>query len=152
MKSAPDKYVAARGAKSLNRLFDPLLRLTMPERAFKRQLIEQAHPEPAMRVVDIGCGTGTLLLMLGERQPHAIGFGVDGDLSILQVAAKQLRRRSIRARLAVALAGSLPCPPAVFDCPFSSLMLHHLTRDEKRAMSSEACLVLKPGGELHIAD
>jgi len=56
------QYIHALGLRSLNRLYDPLFRLTMPERAFRGQLLEQARLAADLRILDIGCGTGTMLL------------------------------------------------------------------------------------------
>lgn len=39
-----------------------------------------------------------------------------------------------------------------FDRVLSSLMLHHLTRSEKVRTLQEVFRVLRPGGELHVAD
>ena len=39
-----------------------------------------------------------------------------------------------------------------FDRVLSSLMLHHLTADEKQRALGEAWRVLRPGGELHVLD
>ena len=47
---------------------------------------------------------------------------------------------------------SLPFPEGRFDRVLSSLFFHHLDRDGKRAALREVHRVLKPGGELHVAD
>jgi SAM-dependent methyltransferase len=46
----------------------------------------------------------------------------------------------------------LPFPAASFDHVTSSLVLHHLTTPEKRAALASIRRVLRPGGELHVAD
>ena len=67
--NSPMRYVHALGWQSLNRLYDPLIQLTMRERRFKQRLTERAGITPGNRVLDVGCGTGTLLLMV--RRDHA---------------------------------------------------------------------------------
>jgi SAM-dependent methyltransferase len=145
-------YVHALGLRGLNRLYDPLLRLTMPEQAFRRQLLEQARLAPGIRVLDIGCGTGTLLVQACEFEAAASPYGIDGDLSILQLASNKTARSRTDVRLVSGLAGRLPFASHRFDRAFSTLMLHHLTHSEKVAALSEIFRVLRPGGELHIAD
>jgi ubiquinone/menaquinone biosynthesis C-methylase UbiE len=146
------EYIPALGLRSLNRLYDPLLRLTMPERRFRRGLLEQARLIPGMRILDIGCGTGTLLVRAAEVQ-HALMFcGVDADLSILQLALKKTAANNSNTHLVGAHGGLLPFRSQSFDRAFSTLMLHHLKHDEKRATLEEAARVLRPRGELHIAD
>lgn len=152
MKARGGRYVAALGLKSLNRLYDPLLRVTMPERAFKCRLLDQAHLSSGVHVLDIGCGTGTLLMMAEDRRETSHLFGVDGDLSILGLAAGKATKSSRHIRFVAGLGEQLPFSSEIFDRALSSLMLHHLTREEKRATVSEAFRVLRPGGELHVAD
>ncbi len=50
------------------------------------------------------------------------------------------------------MAFELPYPDQYFDRIFSSLMLHHLTRGNKKRTLKEVFRVLKTGGELHVAD
>jgi cyclopropane fatty-acyl-phospholipid synthase-like methyltransferase len=145
-------YVHALGVRRLNRLYDPLFRLTMPERAFRRQVLEQARLAPGMRVLDIGCGTGTLLVQACEFEAAASRYGIDGDLAILELASKKIARSRMDVRLVAGLAGQLPFSSDRFDRAFSTLMLHHLTHAEKLAALCEIFRVLRPGGELHIAD
>jgi cyclopropane fatty-acyl-phospholipid synthase-like methyltransferase len=146
------EYIPALGLRSLNRLYDPLLRLTMPERAFRRRLLEQARLMPGMRILDIGCGTGTLLVRAAEVQHASMLCGVDVDPSILQLALRKSAANQINVHLVGAHGGLLPFRSESFDRVFSTLMLHHLTHDEKGAALSEARRVLRPRGELHIAD
>lgn len=44
-----------------------------------RQLIDAAEVEPGMRVLDIGCGAGTVSLALAAREPSAVVHAVDGN-------------------------------------------------------------------------
>ena len=50
------------------------------------------------------------------------------------------------------LATALPYEDASYDRVLSSLMLHHLTTEDKRRALAEAWRVLRPGGELHVLD
>jgi len=145
-------YIHALGLRSLNRLYDPLFRLTMPERAFRRQLLEQARLAPGMRILYIGCGTGALLIDAFQLATNAVLWGVDGGASTLELASNRFARFCVDVQLVAGLANCLPFRSGSFDRVFSTLMLHHLTHAEKTAALSEAFRVLQSGGEFHIAD
>lgn len=85
-----ERYLPALRFAALTRFFDPLLRVAMPERGFKRSLIEQAAPMPGQRVLDLGCGTGTLAIMVKGAEPGAEVVGLDADPEILERAAGAL--------------------------------------------------------------
>jgi ubiquinone/menaquinone biosynthesis C-methylase UbiE len=145
-------YIHALGLRRLNRLYDPLFRLTMPEDAFRSRVLEQARLAPGMRILDMGCGTGTLLIDAFRVQSDITAVGVDGDPSIVELASSKAVRAGAAVRFVAGLANRVPFRSGVFDRVFSTLMLHHLTHAEKTDALSESNRVLRSGGELHIAD
>ncbi|TAN52535.1 MAG: methyltransferase domain-containing protein [Methylococcaceae bacterium] len=123
-----------------------------PETRFKRSLIEQARLQPGQRVLDLGCGSATLTLMLKQAQPAAEVHGLDVDAKMLDLARRKARQAGADIILDLGTATRLPYGDNRFDRVFASLMLHHLKREDKRLALSEAWRVLKPGGELHVVD
>lgn len=147
-----EPYIPALRFGWLTTLYDPVVRWTMREALFKRRLVEQARIQPGHRVLDLGCGTGTLALLLKQARPDAEVVGVDGDPKILELARLKAGRAGLDIGLDHGLAHALPYPNHAFDRVVSSLVIHHLTKDNKLGTLREAVRVLKPGGELHVAD
>jgi ubiquinone/menaquinone biosynthesis C-methylase UbiE len=145
-------YVAALRFSALNRAFDPLVRLTMREAHFKRELLAQAAIEPGHRVLDIGCGTGTLAIMAKESVPSAEVVGLDGDPDILEQARTKAKRAGVEVRFDHAYSTELPYEHGSFDRVLSTLFFHHLTTEEKVETAREIARVLGPGGQLHVVD
>ena len=56
-------YIPALKYDWLTGFFDPVIRLTMPERQFRTALIAQADLKPRQRVLDFGTGTAALSLL-----------------------------------------------------------------------------------------
>lgn len=137
---------AIRGKYGL-RLYDPLIRLTLREYAFKRRLLQHAGLSPTARVLDVGCGTGTLLSLARKTYPEATLVGIDIDDRILRLASEKTSAHLGRATLT-----DLPFSAARFDCVFATLVFHHLLHDEKVEAFSEILRVLRPGGWLQAAD
>lgn len=56
-------YLPALSFRALTPLYDPVLRWTMREDEFRERLVRQADPRPDHRVLDLGCGTGSLAVL-----------------------------------------------------------------------------------------
>jgi ubiquinone/menaquinone biosynthesis C-methylase UbiE len=147
-----EKYIPALSYDLLTPLYDPVVRLTTRENAFKKALIEQARIEDARRVLDLACGTGTLTVMIKTAAPQAAVVGIDGDRKILKIAVTKAKKASLDIRFDEGLSFALPYPDESFDRVFSSLFFHHLTRKNKLKTLGEVKRILKPRGEFHVAD
>ncbi len=145
-------YIPALRYESLTRFYDPVLRATLKEDRFKRMLVEQAALRPGHRVLDVGCGTATLTILLKQACVDAEVTGLDGDAKALALARTKIEAAGLDIALKQGLASEAPFPPASFDRIVSSLVFHHLTTEEKRRTLKRVRELLKSGGEVHIAD
>lgn len=147
-----ERYVPALGFRALTPLYDAVVRLTTRERTFKQALLDQAGLAPGQDVLDLACGTGTLTIWASQRVPGLRLTGLDGDAEVLARARGKAQVAGLDIVFDEGLSTTLPYSNARFDRVLSSLFFHHLDRDGKQRTLAEACRVLKPGGELHVAD
>ncbi len=146
-----EHFVPALGHAWLTPLYDAVA-WVLDERGIKRDLIRQARISPGADVLDLGCGTGTLALLVKEMHPDARVTGIDIDPQILAIARGKIAAAGVDVRLVEGSATAPPLPPASFDRVLTTLVLHHLTTPQKRAALAAARTLLRPGGELHVAD
>jgi ubiquinone/menaquinone biosynthesis C-methylase UbiE len=151
MTEASRTYLPAAGHDWLLPLYDPIVKLLGGD-ATRRELINQANLRPGHSVLEVGCGTGTLTMMIKRLHPETEVVGLDPDPKALTRA----KRKAARARLAIqfdqGFADTLPYPEHSFDRVFSSFMFHHLPSAERERMLREAHRMLEPGGEFHMLD
>lgn len=146
------EFKPALNYRWLTGLYDSAVGRAMPERSFKSALIAQANVSGGQRVLDFGCGTATLTFMIEVKAPDADVVGVDVDERALAIATKKARALHSRVSFECIPPGSLPYPDVSFDRVLSCLVFHHLRRGEKRVALAECHRILRPGGELHVAD
>lgn len=150
--SRETKYIPALRFKLLTPLYDPLLRWGMREETFKNCLLEHAHIAPGFCVLDLGCGTGTLTTLVKQKQPAADVIGFDGDPQALAIARAKAAQHKVAITFDQGMAYQLPYPDESFDCVLSSLVLHHLTTEDRQRTLGEVYRVLKRTDEFWVID
>lgn len=146
------RYVHALRYRLLNAAYDPVVALTTRERRLKAMLLDAIGLSCDSRVLDLGCGTGTLAVLAKQRLPGLDVHGVDGDGAMIERARRKARQAGVDVSLRIALVESLPYADASFTHVMTSLFLHHLAAPDKVQALAEARRVLRPGGTLGIAD
>lgn len=144
-------YLPAAGHDWLLPLYDPMVKLLGGDAA-RRALIEQAELQRGHRVLEIGCGTGTLATMTKRLHADVEVMGLDPDAKALERAKHKAAREKVSVQFDQGFADELPYPDESFDRIFSAFMFHHLPSGERVQTLREARRVLKPGGELHMLD
>jgi ubiquinone/menaquinone biosynthesis C-methylase UbiE len=146
-----ERYVPAAGRSAFTRLYDPVLRITMREGAWRPDLVDAVTTGHPRSVLEVGCGTGTLTLAMEQAAPETRLVGVDGDPEALDIARSKAAPGS-GIEWVEGMAQELPFADGEFDRVVTSLVIHHLVPESKRSALAEMRRVLKPGGRLHVAD
>jgi len=152
MTKANEEYIPALGLRILTPFYDFIQKWIVRDKRYKSRLIEQARIQPGMRVMDLGCGTGTLAIMAKQAQPDAEVVGLDADPEMLKMAYTKRDQEGLDVKFDVGFTNDLPYPDASFDRVLSSIMIHHLKTPDKEKTAREIYRVLKPGGQLHVID
>lgn len=93
------------------------------------------------RVLDMGCGTGSLTAVLAERDPTGSVVGLDYSQAYVRFADSHHGRQ---CRFVVGDGGRLPFRNGAFDRSFSLLVLHFVPSPGRAV--DELCRVTRPGG------
>jgi len=99
------------------------------------------------RVLEIGCGTGSLLKVLLERKYRA--FGLDASPAMLGQARKKLKKAGFEGRLVQGKVQHLPFPDNTFETVVSTFPTSYIMSLESL---NEIQRVLYPGGRLVVVD
>lgn len=104
-------------------------------------------PQEGMRVLDVGCGTGTNLSL-----HHPAGcevFGIDLSPAMAEMARKKL---GDRAEILLGDASHMPYEDNFFDLVTTMMTLHEMPDLIRSKVMSEMIRVLKPNGHMLITD
>jgi ubiquinone/menaquinone biosynthesis C-methylase UbiE len=145
------KFLPAAGRDLFLPFYDPFSKMLGADRV-RRRLIEQAALRKDQRVLEIGCGTGSLIVDLKKRHPDVEVIGLDPDPKALDRAHRKARRARVALELDRGFANELPYSEATFDRVLSCLMFHHIPAHEKDATLREVRRVLKPGARYEMVD
>lgn len=144
-------YVPAMGKHSLLPCYD-LVAALFGSKDAQWQLVAQAALPPGGTVLEIGCGTGNVLLLAKRAAPGATVIGLDPDPRALAIARRKAARAGVEVQLDRGFADVLPYADGSVDRVLSSFMLHHVAEDQKLDALREVRRVLAPGGSLHLLD
>jgi ubiquinone/menaquinone biosynthesis C-methylase UbiE len=131
---------------------EPLLLLGR-QAEYDQRIVSLLDLDGSHRVLDLGCGTGVLTRMIANRLDSAAGgaaVGIDAAAGMIAVARK--KRAAANCIFQTMAAENLSFEDGAFDAVVSSLFFHHVPLDLKAKALSEAWRVLRPGGQLVIAD
>lgn len=126
-------------------------RLAGGERAFRSGIVAAAELKPGQRVLDLSCGTGTLVGMVGERvglEGRAVGI----DFSEEMLAVARQKHAAANVEFIQANAEDLPFEDGTFDRVTISLAIHEMNREGRRNALAEMHRVLQRGGLVVVAD
>ena len=147
---AEKPYTPALGHKALTPFYDAAIALATRESVWRGRMIEAIALKSDERLLDVGCGTGSLLWALAGRTPSAALVGLDPDPDVL---ARAKRRAGAHITFEQGfLDEAFVSAHAPFDVVASSLVLHQTPLETKRRMLRHMREALRPGGRLCIAD
>ncbi len=111
------------------------------------KIVAEALSQPFKTVLDIGCGTGALMMMIHEGKKDAKLFGIDISKEMIKVAQAKL---GDAADLTVSDSEKLPFKSGSFDLVLCTFSFHH--HPNPTIVFKEMQRVLSPQGRIMMAD
>lgn len=147
-------FVPALGKSGSLDRYDAAIALMTREKRWRSDLLKLVAPQPGDRIVDIGCGTGTLAIALKEGEPESEILAVDPDPAVLEIAQTKARTAGADIHWFEAMGDELDGIAALQGCDkiVSSLVFHQCPMEIKEAIAAQMHRLLRPGGQLFIAD
>jgi ubiquinone/menaquinone biosynthesis C-methylase UbiE len=148
-----ETFTPALGRAGPTSAYDRAIRFWTREGRWRPLFVKQIDPRPGERILDVGCGTGTLAVLLKRWTPSCEIVGLDPDPQILDLAREKARSAGVAidfrqgfARDAHTLGGT------GYDKVVSSLVFHQTPMAEKGVGLKSMAAAAKATGELHVAD
>lgn len=115
--------------------------------ALRHRGVKMYPPKPGMKVLEVGCGTGSNLMLY--RQGGCSVYGIDLSPSMLEVAYTKLGEG---ADLQLGNASSMPYQKDFFDLVIAMFLLHDMPSEIRPAVIREMIRVTKQEGRILIID
>ena len=118
MTEAQRSYLPAAGHDFFLPLYDPLVKLLGGDQA-RKKLVEEAAIQPGDHILEIGCGTASLLTLIKRTHPGVQVVGLDPDPKALARAKRKSVKENLEIRFDQGFSDELPYPNKIFDCVHS---------------------------------
>ncbi len=145
-------FIPALGYDFLTAYYDMAIKLTMPEKKFRRILVESINPQDDESILEFGFGTGQNLILVKNQNRNIKLTGLDIDPKVKDIANYKLDKNKHSVQLDLYSGNMFPYSDNHFDKIYSCLVFHQLDAYTKTNCLKEIYRVLKPEGELIIAD
>jgi ubiquinone/menaquinone biosynthesis C-methylase UbiE len=127
--------------------------LTLGRLGMVREQIAGRVTGEGCRVLDVGCGTGSLALLMARSGARVLG--IDTSEPMLDVARQRITREGLGERVELRRLSAMEIdrlPRAAYDLVVSTLVLSELSDEEAGCLLADARERLAPGGRLMVAD
>lgn len=144
-------FTPAAGRFTPTRFYDRGVALLTREEVWRRELVKLVAPRNDERILDVGCGTGSLAILIKRAAPSAHVAGIDPDPQALSIAKRKAEAAGVEIEWHSGFARDADSLGA-FDKVVSSLVFHQVPVEEKRSGLAAMFAAARPGGMVCIAD
>ena len=139
--------------KSAAVTYDPITQYVLPpgETIVRQGLMDHIQVKPR-RILDIGCGTGSMTIMLKQSFPESQVIGLDLSPYMLTVAAHKSAKANVDIQWQHGNAEKTSFPDSSFDLITAALLCHETPPTITQSILTECFRLLKVGGQILVLD
>ena len=146
-------YIFMKILESRPKSYDRLINKASRGRVLSVKQAVAAELITTDRVLDIGCGTGELAVMLAAQGVCVDGFDINSKM--IEIARERIMTENLESAFTVrhmGVEGMDSLATSIYDGVVSTLVFSEFSDDERRFAYKHAVRVLKPNGLIVIAD
>jgi ubiquinone/menaquinone biosynthesis C-methylase UbiE len=117
-----------------------------------RKKIASLIPNKEIKILAIGCGTGTQLIEIKKQRRNVKCYGIDASKDMLDIAKKKAKRLNLHINFHQQSMNDLKFRDNYFDVVIASLSLHEVDYNTRKEAVKEIARVLKKNGKFILFD